>query len=112
MGPILEALAKWASAQVSVVGGTYVMNISIGSPPFSTVATDDTGSGLIWMQCKACDDCFKLHDFTLFDPSAMIRPSQQKNPPVIDSQEEDESILTNLEDCNCLWKEKLPVKGR
>ncbi|KAM7278018.1 hypothetical protein ACFE04_005152 [Oxalis oulophora] len=61
-------LPNEASVQVTAVGGSYVMNFSIGSPPFSTVAIADTGSDIIWTQCEPCDDCFK-QDMPLFDPS-------------------------------------------
>ncbi|XWS64979.1 hypothetical protein CRYUN_Cryun05aG0051000 [Craigia yunnanensis] len=44
------------------------MNISIGTPAFNIVAIADTGSDLIWTQCKPCSQCFK-QNATLFDPS-------------------------------------------
>ncbi|XP_010528690.1 PREDICTED: aspartic proteinase CDR1-like [Tarenaya hassleriana] len=47
--------------------GEYLMNISIGSPPFPIMAIADTGSDLIWTQCKPCEDCYS-QDAPLFDP--------------------------------------------
>ncbi|KAM7273490.1 hypothetical protein ACFE04_028154 [Oxalis oulophora] len=55
------------AAKVQASGGTYVMNFSIGSPPVSTLAIADTGSDLIWTQCKPCDNCFP-QDMPFFDP--------------------------------------------
>lgn len=50
-------------------GGEYLMNISIGSPPFSILAIADTGSDLMWTQCKPCKRCFKQKGL-LFDPKS------------------------------------------
>ncbi|GAV77572.1 Asp domain-containing protein [Cephalotus follicularis] len=47
--------------------GEYLMNISIGTPPVPILAIADTGSDLIWTQCKPCAQCFK-QDAKLFDP--------------------------------------------
>ncbi|XVF56692.1 hypothetical protein PTKIN_Ptkin06aG0141100 [Pterospermum kingtungense] len=59
---------KAAEADITVNSGEYLMNISIGTPAFDIVAIADTGSDLIWTQCKPCSQCFK-HDNPLFDPS-------------------------------------------
>lgn len=48
-------------------GVEYLMNISIGTPPFPIVAIADTGSDLIWTQCAPCKGCYK-QDFPLFTP--------------------------------------------
>ncbi|CAN1245121.1 Aspartic proteinase CDR1 [Linum grandiflorum] len=45
------------------------MNISLGTPPFSIVAIADTGSDIIWTQCKPCVGCYK-QDAPLFDPKS------------------------------------------
>lgn len=37
----------------------YLMNISIGTPPFPILAIADTGSDLIWTQCNPCEECYK-----------------------------------------------------
>ncbi|KAG7588797.1 Peptidase family A1 domain [Arabidopsis suecica] len=47
--------------------GEYLMNISIGTPPFPILAIADTGSDLIWTQCNPCKDCYK-QKAPLFDP--------------------------------------------
>ncbi|KAJ4721426.1 aspartic proteinase CDR1-like [Melia azedarach] len=44
------------------------MNISIGTPPSEILAIADTGSDLIWTQCKPCPQCFK-QVAPLFDPA-------------------------------------------
>ena len=48
-------------------GGSYLMNISLGTPPVSMLGIADTGSDLIWRQCLPCDDCYKQVE-PLFDP--------------------------------------------
>lgn len=45
------------------------MKISIGTPPFTFLAIADTGSDLIWTQCKPCIHCFKQEN-PLFDPKS------------------------------------------
>ncbi|KAM7274004.1 hypothetical protein ACFE04_028668 [Oxalis oulophora] len=54
-------------SKVHANGGTYVMNISIGSPPVSMLAVADTGSDLTWIQCKPCLSCYEQED-DIFDP--------------------------------------------
>ncbi|XVF42750.1 hypothetical protein PTKIN_Ptkin01aG0389200 [Pterospermum kingtungense] len=46
----------------------YLMSISIGTPSFDILAVADTGSDLIWTQCKPCSQCFQQDD-PLFDPT-------------------------------------------
>ncbi|XP_050387271.1 aspartic proteinase CDR1-like [Argentina anserina] len=48
--------------------GEYLMELSIGTPPVSIKAIADTGSDLIWTQCKPCVNCFTQAD-PIFDPS-------------------------------------------
>ncbi|PKI78331.1 hypothetical protein CRG98_001274 [Punica granatum] len=65
-----QAAAATGSAPFSTVtsnGGEYLMNISIGTPPFQILGTADTGSDLIWTQCEPCTNCFQQVD-PLFDP--------------------------------------------
>ncbi|XWS58649.1 hypothetical protein CRYUN_Cryun08bG0052600 [Craigia yunnanensis] len=59
---------KATEADIIVDSGEYLMNISIGTPAFDIVAIADTGSDLIWTQCKPCSQCFS-QDAPLFDPS-------------------------------------------
>ncbi|KAF9624502.1 hypothetical protein IFM89_011545 [Coptis chinensis] len=40
-------------------GGSYLMNISIGTPPTELIAIADTGSDLTWIQCEPCEACYK-----------------------------------------------------
>ncbi|KAL1219146.1 Aspartic proteinase CDR1 [Cardamine amara subsp. amara] len=47
----------------------YLMNVSLGTPPFPIMAIADTGSDLIWTQCKPCKHCY-TQDNPLFDPKA------------------------------------------
>ncbi|PON47555.1 Aspartic peptidase [Parasponia andersonii] len=47
--------------------GEYLMNVSIGTPQVELLGIADTGSDLIWTQCKPCMQCFKQIP-TLFDP--------------------------------------------
>ncbi|KAK9937084.1 hypothetical protein M0R45_013901 [Rubus argutus] len=48
--------------------GEYLIEFSIGTPPFPIKAIADTGSDLIWTQCKPCNNCYQQND-PLFDPS-------------------------------------------
>ncbi|CAK9165401.1 unnamed protein product [Ilex paraguariensis] len=48
-------------------GGGYLMRISIGNPPVESLATADTGSDLVWIQCAPCDNCYP-QDSPIFDP--------------------------------------------
>ncbi|XVF30476.1 hypothetical protein REPUB_Repub16aG0061300 [Reevesia pubescens] len=59
---------KVVEADVIAGEGEYLMNVSIGTPTFDIVVIADTGSDLIWTQCKPCSQCFK-QDAPLFDPS-------------------------------------------
>ncbi|GMI63556.1 CONSTITUTIVE DISEASE RESISTANCE 1 [Hibiscus trionum] len=71
--------------------GEYLMNISIGSPAFDIVAIADTGSDLIWTQCKPCNQCFQ-QKAPLFDPAAS---STYKRVPCSTSQ------CANLDGSSC-----------
>ncbi|GFP88586.1 aspartic proteinase cdr1 [Phtheirospermum japonicum] len=39
-------------------GGEYLMKYSIGMPPVPSLGIADTGSDIIWTQCKPCLKCF------------------------------------------------------
>ncbi|CAE5962838.1 unnamed protein product [Arabidopsis arenosa] len=58
--------------------GEYLMNISIGTPPFPILAIADTGSDLIWTQCNPCKDCDVAAD-TLTIGSSRLRPVSLRN---------------------------------
>ncbi|CAO2146976.1 unnamed protein product [Urochloa humidicola] len=47
----------------------YLMELAIGTPPVPFVALIDTGSNLIWTQCKPCKLCF-AQDTPIYDPTA------------------------------------------
>lgn len=53
---------------VHVGSGEFVTDIAIGTPSLSFPAIIDTGSDLIWTQCKPCARCFS-QPTTIFDPS-------------------------------------------
>ena len=64
--PSVSKLAA-SSAAVHAGNGEFLMDLAIGTPsvPFSAIL--DTGSDLIWTQCKPCVECF--HQPTpIFDP--------------------------------------------
>ncbi|XP_077209907.1 aspartic proteinase CDR1-like [Tasmannia lanceolata] len=56
------------SSTVIPNSGEYLMTLSVGTPPVNVKAILDTGSDLIWVQCKPCDQCYPQND-PLFDPS-------------------------------------------
>ncbi|XP_042486059.1 aspartic proteinase CDR1-like [Macadamia integrifolia] len=56
------------SPRVIPNGGSYLMEISFGTPPMKNLAIVDTGSDLIWIQCKPCQNCYK-QKAPLFDPT-------------------------------------------
>lgn len=47
--------------------GEYLVKYSIGTPPFDVMGIADTGSDLIWSQCKPCDQCYNQTN-PLFEP--------------------------------------------
>ncbi|XP_028793679.1 aspartic proteinase CDR1-like [Neltuma alba] len=64
---ILSPPESKIETQILPGGGEFVMNISIGTPPFEVLGIADTGSDLTWTQCLPCTQCFK-QDIPLFDP--------------------------------------------
>ncbi|CAL0302246.1 unnamed protein product [Lupinus luteus] len=48
--------------------GSYFMKLSIGTPSFDVMASLDTGSNLIWLQCQPCKKCYSQTN-PIFDPS-------------------------------------------
>ncbi|CAN1233694.1 Probable aspartic protease At2g35615 [Linum perenne] len=45
------------------------MSISLGTPPVPILAIADTGSDVVWTQCKPCPSCYVQND-PLFDPAS------------------------------------------
>ncbi|KAF5951252.1 hypothetical protein HYC85_009196 [Camellia sinensis] len=48
-----------ASSEVIPSDGSYLMKITVGTPPFNILAIADTGSDLTWTQCLPCRNCYK-----------------------------------------------------
>ncbi|KAM1024136.1 hypothetical protein ACFX2I_037334 [Malus domestica] len=69
--PIITSLSSSSSANIQSriisSAGEYLMNVSIGTPPVEVLGIADTGSDLIWTQCKPCKQCFNQNP-PLFDP--------------------------------------------
>ncbi|CAN1132288.1 Aspartic proteinase CDR1 [Linum perenne] len=63
------SLASAVAAPLIANDGEYLMNISLGSPPFPVLAIADTGSDIIWTQCQPCIDCYK-QNAPIFDPKS------------------------------------------
>ncbi|TKW02637.1 hypothetical protein SEVIR_8G253100v4 [Setaria viridis] len=68
-------LSKAASAPVTpgaipgaVPDTEYLAHLAIGTPPQPVQLTLDTGSDLVWTQCRPCNSCFR-QDLPYFDPS-------------------------------------------
>ncbi|XP_058759756.1 aspartic proteinase CDR1-like [Vicia villosa] len=57
--------------------GVYLMSYSIGTPPFKVYAFLDTGSNLIWHECKPCNICYNQTS-PIFNPS---KSSSYQNIP-------------------------------
>ncbi|KAL8500636.1 hypothetical protein ACS0TY_020280 [Phlomoides rotata] len=63
-----NSLESTPSTEIVHDGGEYLVKISLGTPKTDTYAIADTGSDLIWVQCKPCVTCFKQKS-PLFDPA-------------------------------------------
>lgn len=61
-------LARRTNNILSQVDSKRVMDITIGTPSLSFPAIVDTGSDLIWTQCKPCERCYKQSS-AIFEPS-------------------------------------------
>ncbi|XP_057972026.1 aspartic proteinase nepenthesin-1 [Malania oleifera] len=59
--------AGGVEAPVRAGSGEFLMKLSIGTPAESFSAIMDTGSDLIWTQCKPCQECFD-QPTPIFDP--------------------------------------------
>ncbi|PQP98140.1 aspartic proteinase CDR1 [Prunus yedoensis var. nudiflora] len=84
--PVASSLSQDGLNQVEATlimnRGEYLMEASIGTPPFPIKAIADTGSDLIWTQCKPCPSCYQQTD-PLFDPE---RSSTYKALPCSSNQ--------------------------
>ncbi|KAJ1700826.1 hypothetical protein LUZ63_000605 [Rhynchospora breviuscula] len=54
---------------------SYLMELSIGTPPVPLLSIMDTGSNLIWTQCEPCISCFD-QTTPIFDPAKSTSFSQ------------------------------------
>lgn len=63
----LAASDATVSAPIHAGNGEFLMDLSIGTPPSPYSAILDTGSDLIWTQCKPCKQCFSSPN-PVFDP--------------------------------------------
>ncbi|RDY01103.1 Aspartic proteinase CDR1, partial [Mucuna pruriens] len=66
--PKSKASQKTPQSVITSNQGEYLVKYSIGTPPFEVMGIADTGSDLIWSQCKPCDQCYN-QTTPLFDPS-------------------------------------------
>ncbi|KAL1830137.1 hypothetical protein ACET3Z_008549 [Daucus carota] len=66
--PKLSSSKQTIQSPLTPVPSTYLMKISVGTPPLDLLAVADTSSALVWTQCKPCIRCYK-QDSPLFDPS-------------------------------------------
>ncbi|XP_014506817.1 aspartic proteinase CDR1-like [Vigna radiata var. radiata] len=53
---------------ITPISGEFLVNYSVGTPPFHILGIVHTGSRFIWMQCQPCKNCYK-EDRPIFDPS-------------------------------------------
>ncbi|CAL5199743.1 unnamed protein product [Lathyrus oleraceus] len=59
---------KFKSSLTADSDGEYLMNYSVGTPPFNVYGFFDTGSNLMWVQCKPCNICYNQTS-PIFNPS-------------------------------------------
>jgi len=71
----LSANVGTPQSPTSAYLGHYLMEFSIGTPPFKFYGIADTGSDLIWTQCVPCKNCYKQLN-PMFDPQ---KSSSYKN---------------------------------
>ncbi|KAK2996817.1 hypothetical protein RJ639_025675 [Escallonia herrerae] len=74
-------ISSQIQAPISANLGSYLMKISIGSPPVTVLGIPDTGSDLTWTQCKPCVQCID-QDTPIFDhlKSGTYKPSVCDSP--------------------------------
>ncbi|KAK2998125.1 hypothetical protein RJ639_025216 [Escallonia herrerae] len=74
-------ISSQIQAPISANLGSYLMKISIGSPPVTVLGILDTGSDLTWTQCKPCAQCID-QDTPIFDhlKSGTYKPSACDSP--------------------------------
>lgn len=68
-GSVKAAAAPDLQVPVHAGNGEFLMDMSIGTPALAYAAIVDTGSDLVWTQCKPCVECFN-QSTPVFDPSS------------------------------------------
>ncbi|KAF5749268.1 putative Eukaryotic aspartyl protease family protein [Tripterygium wilfordii] len=58
-----------AESEIIADNGEYLMKLGLGTPSVEVLAIADTGSDLIWTQCKPCSQCFNQSS-PIFDPKS------------------------------------------
>ncbi|XP_037479995.1 protein ASPARTIC PROTEASE IN GUARD CELL 2-like [Triticum dicoccoides] len=53
---------------ISEGSGEYFVRVGVGSPPTEQYLVVDSGSDVIWVQCRPCAECYQQAD-PLFDPA-------------------------------------------
>ncbi|XP_008777368.2 aspartic proteinase nepenthesin-2 [Phoenix dactylifera] len=86
-------------APVHAGNGEFLMDLAIGTPSLPFPAILDTGSDLIWTQCKPCTDCFE-QPTPLFDP---LRSSTFSRIPCSSDLCQALPTSTCKSDCNYLY---------
>ncbi|GER57326.1 eukaryotic aspartyl protease family protein [Striga asiatica] len=66
MAALVNQLSK---EEFSSIRGAVAVNISVGTPAMVQTLVADTGSDLLWLQCKSCDECMDQPNLP-FDPAA------------------------------------------
>ncbi|XP_012574883.2 aspartic proteinase CDR1-like [Cicer arietinum] len=74
-----DSLIKTPKSIVTPDNGEYLMSYSIGTPPFKLYGIVDTGSDIVWLQCKPCHHCYNQTS-GMFDPS---KSSSYKSIPCL-----------------------------
>jgi hypothetical protein len=65
---------------VEPVGGDYVIALSVGTPPQHFIVFIDTGSDLVWLNCKPCIQCIVNASHLPFDPTQSTSYQQASCP--------------------------------
>uniref|UniRef100_A0A1D1Z2C9 Aspartic proteinase nepenthesin-1 n=1 Tax=Anthurium amnicola TaxID=1678845 RepID=A0A1D1Z2C9_9ARAE len=66
---VAAGLGRELEAPVHAGSGDFIVDLGIGTPSVPFPAILDTGSDLVWTQCKPCCRCYKQAT-PIFDPSA------------------------------------------
>jgi hypothetical protein len=61
--------SKSFDSPLEYVNGDYAMAVSVGTPPQHFIAWIDTGSDLVWLNCKPCIQCIVPAADNPFDPA-------------------------------------------